>query len=124
EVLSPKIVGYKQIGPAVAIVITPSTGKTVAAIVLVESRLFGNVLESAISPITVHDVRWAVVRVVIRPRDLRGSHGPAIGADIQVEESVVVKVSQRRGGHSASLGCAARKGLRRNLKVAVPIVQE
>src|SRR5262249_32704414 len=78
----------------------------------------------AISSITIHEVGRPVGGVIIRARYLSCRDRPAIGAYVEIQKTVMVIVSQRRGCHSRLTGSMGREGLRRNSAMPMPILEE
>src|ERR1700739_1011027 len=106
EILAAEIVRDIKIGPAVAVVITPSAAKTVTRVVLVEARFRSHVAESTVSVIPHHEIGRAILRIVIGNRILVLICSLVINveAKINVQPSIAVIV----GG-----SCTRKRSLRR-----------
>src|ERR1700722_4237204 len=126
EILAAEIVRDIEVGPAVAVVITPSTAKTVTRVVLVEARFRSHIAERAVSVIPHHEIGRAVLGVVIGNRILVLIRSLVIDvkAKINVQPSIAVVVGGRcpRKGSLRSIVELKRIGLL--TKLTAPLIQE
>src|SRR5262249_28876937 len=109
KILSPEIVSNEQVWPAVVVIVAPGAGKAVTIIVLIEASLLGDVLKSTISAIAVPDIWRPVPSIVVRTRYLSGCYRPAIGADVQVQETIMIIIGQGCRGHGPLSGTVCRE---------------
>ena len=66
EVLPPEVVHDIKIGPAVAVVVVPTTAKTVTSIVLVKACLRGDIAEGPVPIVAHHEVGRTVLSIIVR----------------------------------------------------------
>src|SRR5262249_47851583 len=114
QIFSTEIISYKQIRPAIIVIVSPGTGKTVTVVVLIKAGLLGHVLKSAVSAIAVHDIWRTVPGIVVRTRYLSRCCRPAIGADVKVQETVMIIIGQGCRRHGPLSGSVGRECGRRN----------
>src|ERR1700722_16509049 len=125
EILAAEIVRDIEVGPAVAVVITPSTAKTVTRVVLVEARFRSHIAERAVSVIPHHEIGRGVLgvignRILVFIRFLVID----VKAKINVQPSIAVVVGGRcpRKGSLRSIVELKRIGLL--TKLTAPLIQE
>ena len=126
EVLPAEVIYDIKVGPAVLVVIAPSTAKTVSRVVLVQTRLCGNVAESPIAVVTHHEIRWAVLRVIIR----RGIFVLVraliikVKAEINIQPAIAVIVSDGRPREGSLRRLCKLKSIRLLAKLATAFVEK
>src|ERR1700677_4041562 len=103
EVLTPKIVGYINVWPAVVVIVTPGHRKTKAIVVGVNPAAGGHVLECAIAAIAKQEIGRPVLGVIvgrgklvlIQPLVI------AVNTEVNIQQPVAVVVCDRRAGEGA-----------------------
>ena len=94
KILSAEVVHHVEIGPAIAVVITPATAKAVASIVSIKATLRRNIPEGSIPIVAHHEIGRPVFRVIIRKGILIliGALIIDIEAEIDVQPAIAVIV--------------------------------
>ncbi len=105
KIASPEVVGHIQVRPPVSVTVTPGAGETVAVVIRVQPRCLSPILKGGVSFIVEQEVRRSIAGVKIRHGIviLVQTQVVAIEAEINVEASVAIIVSDSRVG-KRSLG--------------------
>ncbi len=128
EVLPAEVVRDQEVGPPVLVVIAPGGREAEPVVVLVEADRVRHVHEPPVAVVVKEHVRGAIERIVVRRRRaglvLAHADVVAVGAEVDVQESVAVVVGHRRRGQRALQGPLELEGVRITREVALAVVQE
>ena len=103
KVLPSEIVHHVEIGPAILVVVAPTTAETVSRVVLGKAGLRRHVAKGAIALIAHQEIRRAVVRIVIRSWKfvLPSSLIVGVQTEVDIEPAVAIIIGDGRAGKCA-----------------------
>ena len=129
EVLAPKVVGDVEVGPTVFVVIAPRSREAETVVVVVDATLCRNIFEvtwALIQTIAEQEVRWAVLRVVVRRRVAVLSFTLEIDVAAEVEVNSAIAVVVGRGNaceRTLRSGCEVERVWHWG-KVPLPVIEK
>ena len=126
KILPAKVIDHVKIGPAIAVEVAPPATKAVARVVPVETRLGSHVAKRAVPVVAHHEIRRAVLGVIIRRRILVlvGALVIDVEAKVDIQPAVAVII-----GNRGSCKCSLRrrselKRVRLLAELSAALVQE
>ena len=124
QILPPEVVHDVEIGPAVTVVVAPTTAKAVTGVVLVETRFGGHVTERSVAVVAHQEVRRTVVGVEIRQGIfvLIGALIVDVQTEVDIEVAIAIVVGDRRSGEGSLRRLREMKCVRLLAKLSLPFV--
>ena len=126
QIFSPEIVHDVEVRPAVAVEVAPTAAEAITRVVLVETRLLGNVAKRTVAVVAQHEIGRPVLGRVIRTWIFVLIRALVIGvkAEINIEPAIAIVIGGRRACESSLWRIRELKGIRLEAKFAPALVEE
>ena len=126
KILTPEIIHHVKVGPSISVVIAPAAAETVTRVVLIKARLRSHVTERSVAVVPHHEIRRAILGVMIGDRIfvLIGALIINVETKINIQPAVAVIIGDGRAGECSLWNIGELKRSRFLAKCSAALVQE